>query len=90
MLKATPLIVTRFRFSGSQGVGRERDGGSAAILELAHVQAKVLRREWGVAEGWFSAADAGAWVAELASGRVGRVPALAWWHLAEEIGRAHV
>ena len=57
--------------SGSQGVGRESNGGSAAILELAHVQAKVLRREWGVAQGWFSAAEAGAWVAELASGRVG-------------------
>ena len=27
---------------------------------------------------------AGAWAKELASGRVGRVPALAWWHLAEE------
>ena len=52
-------------------MGRESDGGSAAILELAHVQAKVLRREWGVAQGWFSAAEAGAWVAELASGRVG-------------------
>ena len=77
VLKATPLIVTRFRFSGSQGVGRESDGESAAILELAHVQAKVLRREWGGAEGWFSVVEAGAWATELASGRVGRVPALA-------------
>ena len=28
---------------------------------LAHVQAKVLRREWCSAEGWFSAVEAGAW-----------------------------
>ena len=74
MLKATPLIVTRFRFSGSQGMGRESDGGSAATLELAHVRAKVLRWEWCGAEGWFSA---GAWVTELALGRVGGVLALA-------------
>ena len=51
---------------------------------LAHVQAKVLRREWGGAEGWFSVVEAGAWATELASGRVDRVPALAWWHLAKE------
>ena len=51
---------------------------------LAHVQAMVLQREWCGAEGWFSAVEAGAWATELASGRVGRVPALAWWHLAEE------
>ena len=50
----------------------------------AHVQAKVLRREWGDAEGWFSAVETGAWATELASGRVGRVPALAWWYVAEE------
>ena len=51
---------------------------------LAHVQPKVLRWGWGGAEGWFSAVEAGAWVTELASGQVGRVPALARWHLAEE------
>ena len=45
--------------------------------QLAHVQAKVLRREWGGAEGWFSVEEAGAWATELALGRVGRVPALA-------------
>ena len=58
-------------------MGRESDGGSAAILELAHVQAKVLRREWGGAEGWFSVEETGAWATELVSGRVGLVPALA-------------
>ena len=44
----------------------------------------MLRRGWGGALRWFSAVEAGAWVTELASGRVGRVPALARWHLAEE------
>ena len=33
---------------------------------LAQVQAKVLRREWGCAEGWFSAVEARAWATELA------------------------
>ena len=32
MLRATPLIVTRLRLDGGLGVGRESDGGSAAIL----------------------------------------------------------
>ena len=45
--------------------------------QLAHVQAKVLRREWGSAEGWFSVEEAGAWATELALGQVGGVPALA-------------
>ena len=74
VLRATPLIVTRLRLDGGLGVGCESDGGSAATLELAHVRAKVLRREWCGAEGWFSA---GAWATELALDRVGGVLALA-------------
>ena len=45
--------------------------------QLAHVQAKVLRREWGGAEGWLSVEEAGAWATELVSGRFGLDPALA-------------
>ena len=44
----------------------------------------MVRREWGGAEGWFSTVEAGAWATELVSDRVGRVPPLAWRHLAEE------
>ena len=65
VLSATPLIVTRLRLDGGLGVDRESDGGSAVTLVLAHVQAKVLRPEWGGAEGWFSVVEAGAWATEL-------------------------
>ena len=84
VLKATSPIVTRLRLDGELGVGRESDGGSAATLITSSGSGKGAPTGGGCAEGWFSAVEARAWATELASGRVDRVLALAWWHLAKE------
>ena len=79
VLRATPLIVTRLRLDSGLGVGRESDGGSAATLVTGSRSGKgaptgVGRRQRMV----FSRGSGGL------SDIVGRVPALAWWHLAQE------
>ena len=78
VLRATPLIVTRLRLNGGLRVDHESDGGSAATLAASSRSGKGAPTGMGRRYGFQP------WVIELASGRVGRVPALARWHLAEE------
>ena len=78
VLRATPLIVSRLRLDDGLGVDRECDGGNAATLSTSSRSGKGAPTGMGRRYGFQP------WVTELASGRVGRVPALARWHLAEE------
>ena len=78
MLRVTSLIVTRPHLNGGLGVDRESDIEGDATLVISSRSGKGAPTGMGRRYGFQP------WVIELASGRVGRVPALARWHLAEE------